>query len=344
MYSDPYFDKICSGSIEKLARLWGPINYQYVSLDNDSYKTKRDLLCTVNFGSYGKNEFQNKEQNHDERFWDTKIVRERLKEASYEDLIPAAYYSLAITKTHYFLLYAFYHADDLTHPNDLEGCLIILQKNLDKKPKIFGMVTIAHNEFVPYVMEGKKIPRHHPPWQKKFEIKFEEEEDADSVLIEQSKGKHALYSLGRNVGKFEYLGIRWHEIIGRPQNVIVYYPGEKSNIHTKKRLYQGKDTPHNPTFYYELIDILDEKDGLYTKYKDSKKKENMTFTSEGAFHTAPDAIGQAKGPWLWKPNKKWFEEEIKGHIWEDPAKLVAEMFEVESSFSTTYYKKMDEKI
>lgn len=65
---------------------------------------------------------------------------------------------------------------------------------------------------------------------------------------------------------------------------------------TLERDYQGKDTPHNPTFYYELIDILDEKDGLYNRYEYAKIIQSMTFTREGAFHTTPDALGQAKGP------------------------------------------------
>ena len=192
--------------------LWAPINYQYVSLGENNYRTKMDLICPVNFGCYGKNPVMHA---HSDMCWNTKKITTRLGDAEFEDLVPVCYYATAETQTHYFLLYAFYHADDSTHLNDLEGCLVILEKNEPKKPKLFGLVTIAHLDFWSYSADPKKTKIVlHPPEQHDFEIKFEEEDKADNVLIMQSKGKHALYSLGRNVGGVELVDMRWHEIIG----------------------------------------------------------------------------------------------------------------------------------
>jgi hypothetical protein len=59
---------------------------------------------------------------------------------------------LLSTDTHYFLLYCFYHADDLTHENDLEGCLVIVES---KTKKLLGMITVAHFDFYSYAVENR---------------------------------------------------------------------------------------------------------------------------------------------------------------------------------------------
>jgi hypothetical protein len=306
---------------------------------------KRDLLVPVTFGCQHDIPNEKTVKEHLEQCWNTKIVRQRLYSKKFEDLAPAVYYSIAVTETHYFILYAFYHADDKTHPNDLEGCLLTLEKNGINKPKLYGMITIAHHDFVPYVRKDEREPKIHPLWQDKFEIRFEEEKHGDNVLIQQTKAKHPLYSIGRDLGVLEYLELRGSEIIGRPDDVIVYFSGDEANTYTKDRLEQGKGTRHNPTFFYKLIDIVSDSDSLYDRYKDAKEKHggNETFTKEGKFHKSPDSLGQANGPWLWKPQKKWFKDHV-GHIWEDPATLVAEIFDLEEKkFSKKYWKKMDSR-
>lgn len=114
-----------------LALFWAPINYQ----------TKKDLLCPVNFECYSA--ARPERQADPGLCWNTRLVRRRLREADLASLTASAYYSVAITETHYFLLYAYYHADDDTHPNDLEGCLLILERN-DDRPLLLGMITVAH--------------------------------------------------------------------------------------------------------------------------------------------------------------------------------------------------------
>ena len=116
MYADKYLEEKCGGSFKKLAISWAPINYQYISLENNHYETKKDLLCAVNFGYYGLNKDEIVVDKT--RSWNTKIVRDRLAEIDFDKLVPAAYYSAAVTESHYFILYAFYHADDNDHQHN----------------------------------------------------------------------------------------------------------------------------------------------------------------------------------------------------------------------------------
>jgi hypothetical protein len=81
----------------KIVFQWAPIIFHHVNLKN----ALRDMLCSINY-------------NGD---WNTSNNRINLGKF---DLIPVVYYSLEETLTHYYILYCFYHADDLTHENDLE--------------------------------------------------------------------------------------------------------------------------------------------------------------------------------------------------------------------------------
>ena len=39
-------------SLQKLAKTWVPIDYQYITLDGGDERIKLDLLCPINFGCY----------------------------------------------------------------------------------------------------------------------------------------------------------------------------------------------------------------------------------------------------------------------------------------------------
>ena len=339
---DTYVASKCDGSLEKLALSWAPINYQYISLENDDYKTKKDLLCPVNFECYSAGRLG---RISDQKVcWNTRLVRNRLREADLDVLTASAYYSVAVTETHYFILYAYYHADDDTHPNDLEGCMVILERNDDNRPLLLGMITVAHQDFVPYVYNERLKVKGRPVWQGHFKMEVEEELDGDHPLIQQAQGKHGLYALTPHIGWAEKL-LRWFRfLIGRPEDIIVYFPGDTANPYTKERLYRGKGTPHNPTFYYELIDLLDPDHGLYERYLDAKRRGgNDTFTKNGAFHNDV-TVGNANGPWLWKPGLM-VGSPVKSMMWESPAELALEMFESQGKqFSTSYIKRMHEKL
>lgn len=340
MVEDAYIASGCGGSLKNLALFWAPINYQYVSLEHDDYQTKKDLLCPVNFECYSAPRLG---RNSDASIcWNTRVVRRRLRDADPASLTACAYYSVAITETHYFLLYAYYHADDDTHPNDLEGCMVILERD-DERPRLLGMITVAHQDFVPYVYADRLKVKGRPAWHTHFKMEVEEELEGEHALIQQAQGKHGLYALTPHIGFAEKF-LRWIRfVIGKPEDVIVYFPGETANPYTHERLYRGKGTPHNPTFYYELVDILDSENGLYGRYVDARdNKGNDTFKENGAFHN-DETVGNANGPWLWRPGPV-IGGTIKSKMWDSPAELASEMFEPTGrQFSTVYLKRMHEK-
>ena len=138
-----------TGFYHKLAYKWAPINYQHIKLfsANGYYQTKKDLLVPIDL------DFYKQKKDNLELCWDTKNIRERLRKIDIEFLLPVVYYSIAETETHYFLLYASYHADDDTHPNDMEGCLLILEK-IDLNEFLLGMITVAHQDFWLYPYEN----------------------------------------------------------------------------------------------------------------------------------------------------------------------------------------------
>ena len=336
-YSDNYLKDKCGDSLETLARIWGPICYQYIELGNEK-ETKKDLLCPVNFGAYpGTTEAVNVICRH----WNTKSVRQRLETSDFPDFIPVVYYSVAITDSHYYILYCFYHADDDDHPNDMEGILVILDKN-NGSPKLFGVITVAHYDFVPYVYDEDDVNKiqSHPLWQKEFTILADKDIGSQNILIQQEKGKHGMYALGRNVGIRAILSRRFKEIFGVAIDSIVYYPGVEASIPKKDEIFSGRGTRHYPQFYYKLVDIHDKFNGLVSKFYHAKKEGNETFTKEGAFYNTETRAGRAHGPWLWDP-KEIVDKIEKGDLWNHPARIVKQLFKLSPAFDDTYRKTMD---
>lgn len=317
-----------------LALSYAPINYQYVSLKNDDYQTKLDLLCAVNFGCYGASYSR-------QDCWNTRMARKRLREADFPGLTPVAYYSIAITETHYFLLYAFYHADTETHPNDLNGCMVILEKT-DTKPLLLGMITIGAQDFMPYTFGSRLIVKSRPAWQRHFGMDVEETLGGDHPLTQQGRGHHAMYGLdpdNRVATGFKAMKALW----SKREDIIMYRPATIASTYTRSGLYKAKNWLYRPTFNYELVDILDPKNGLYNRYLEAKNNGgNETFREDGSFHN-DETVGNATGPWLWKQGVM-VGGEVTGDMWEDPATLAASIFETTSKpFSTKYLKKMMDK-
>ena len=255
-------------------------------------------------------------------------------------MTPVAYYSIAITKTHYFILYAFYHADDDNHPNDLEGCLLIIKKN-DIRPQLIGMITVSHYDFVPYFFDNRTKIKQALFWQSEMKGLYETEKNGDNVLIQQTNGKHALYGLSGDLSLLDYLK-RKLKTTSSDLGTVVYYPSTKAERYDLSYLKQFGETPHYPTQYYELVDILDSQNGLFDRYLDAKRHGgNHTFTEEGSFHNSENPHILANGPWVWEP-KEIFDTIDKGAMWKDPAKLALTIFDLdENNFSTSYDKTMD---
>ena len=230
-------------------------------------------------------------------------------------MMPMAYYSISETTNHYFLLYSFYHADDQKHENDLEGCLLIVEKgNESKDDRLMGAITIAHLFFHKYSYKNHLESKIGLIEDMSTEY---EEKDVIRPLVEQEKGGHGLYSLSKRdfFGRLLFLfnGTQWYDL------VACYPPNSKEHViepYDYTKINEVKETPHFPTFYYKLIDMLGP-DGLW-----DRRNNTETFKDpKGIFNT--HGMGEAHAPWYWDTKLDNLEA---GSIWTNPAKLANEYF------------------
>lgn len=321
-YSDKFLDE--------LALRWAPVNYQYINLGgkDDHYYTKQDLILPVNF------EYYKVDGVDPEVSYDTQKVIDRLESLKINQLTPVGYYSVAITKNHFYVLYSFYHADDTSHPNDMEGCLIILERFGDKE-ELLGMITIAHEKMPKYSYDDN-LRLSNGVWNKPRKMFVDDEGDELHPLIQQESGKHGMYGLG-----FPLFRIKaWRyvkSIVGLKSDIVVFYPYMSAKKYDQYNLTRYKGTVHYASFYYDLVHIFNESQGLHHRREDGKK--NSTFDDNGQFHGK-----KANPPWLW--------EHDGINLWEDPAKLADKWFvpnknrkpfreEVLPSGETKYERKMN---
>jgi hypothetical protein len=274
-----------------------------------------DLILPVNMNSY-------KTGDKSESAWNTQDMRNRLAKTEIKQLFPVCYYSVAETKNHTFLLYSFFHSDDTTHPNDMEGCMIILENN-ENGHTLLGMITIAHFKIPKYSYQNRLYSHSGD---RLDELLVEEEKDELHPLVEQESGKHGMYGIGKNTPVELKIWRKLKIVIGRYEDKIVYYPGVAKN-YDLTYLKKFKSTPHYPSFYYDLVNIHDNNDGLYHR---KSTGANSTFESNGKFHG-----NAANPPWL------WIDDGIK--IWEKPSELAAKWFLTKSKpFEENYVKRMED--
>jgi len=306
--------------------------------------------------------------------WDTRNMRKRLENSFTESLLPVAYYSIAATTNYYYILYSFFHANDKKHPNDMEGCLIIVERDgkNEKNDCLIGMITVSHIFFPRYIYKnkvkfkeegfledldklskskstdlnigGKSVSKIIKDIKKRLKVKglngkMEAEIENDSVraLIQQETDGHGLYALGVDI----FIIYRYYrkilQLLGK-LDIIVYYPSRKAEPYKINDLYRYKGMPHLTSVYYELVDVHEDaqKNGI-CHWINSKK----TFTEKGYFHD-----DHASPPW------KWVEKTRNGNLtlWDNPAELASLYFEPESKpfidkdsdGNIRYIKTMDE--
>lgn len=292
---------------------WAPIHYQYIDVNH----LGRDLLCRVNFDCN----------------WDTSNNRQMARKIDsgeedkkmIERMVPVCYYSVAENTSHLFILYSFYHAYDERHENDLEGCMLIIEKGTAKN-ELLGMLTIAHLQFRKYSYKNRLLDSNG---NELYKLRVEEEEDDEiHPLVEQEHGGHGLYALGG--GKFYAKFRRWlRYVINRPPDIVVYFPVYAKNpedINTviqavapnRSRIGDMGGTPNYATYYYKLVDMLDPAEGLW------HQRDNPETFHKGAFNSSKRP-GEAHAPWKWDDK---FDNFGEGLIWTDPAKLVAGLFKL----------------
>lgn len=364
---------------KKLALKWAPIHYQYLTIDYDdvkkdvAYKTKTDLVVPVNLDgytntctcNYRKNEHDLPEETQfdfyeknstkekpcdsftlkytdDKQEWDTEHIRTRLEKTHVNNLIPVVYYSIAATMNYFYILYSFYHANDEKHPNDMEGCLVVIERDDkdQKKDRLVGMITVSHLYFPRYVYDNrlnfdtenflqiissddnvaknqeKEIKKRLNILGTQGDMEADEENNSTRSLTQQETQGHGFYALGQNL-VFPFNIKRKLKNLFGTLDFIIYYPTETAKPYDTNDLIRYRRMPHSTSLYYELVDIHDQNHGLCHRIPQDGK-ENSTFDKEGKFYG-----GSAKPPWLWEENK----EGEKLTLWDNPEEIAGRWFE-----------------
>jgi len=293
---------------EKLADRWAPIHYQDVDQTGDgSMGGKADYITNIDFDGE----------------WDT---LNNWKSAKTSPLKAYVYYSIVATKTHWFIIYAFYHPRDWAnvnignlhhHENDMEGFLAIIKRptnfSKDDLGKLVGIITVFHLDFYSY------IPLDSPLQDGK--------EDIDGWL---GMGSFDGNSLMRPITAQEARG---HGLKAYPYVEIKGGDG----LRYLPRDFPGQPAgPNDRTVGYKLVDIF-RSNGMWKQHELwlSQGTSNITFASYGTFRGNDGKDNAAHAPWKWDDEDDGSSLQ-GGELAVDPAKIVGIYFDNLGPFNYAY--------
>jgi hypothetical protein len=278
----------------ELALRWAPIHYQ----DTDSSDYDADYLTKIDYDVE----------------WDT------LNNWEHQDDILSrltgwAYYSVAETTTHWFLIYAFYHPRDwedfpdpfglYTHENDMEGALLTVRKDGSTHGTLEAMVSVAHNHFYSYVPAGSSYTAGR--------------ETIDGPLIMQSHAG-AAHPTTRQEAK-GHGAYAWNGASFPGGDGVVYLPsGTTAEVPSS-----GNDR----SVAYRLADVF-APSGMW-----ARRSDPLTYASWGTFRGDNGKDNAANAPWGWDDQDDGADLQ-RGALATDPAYLVSVYFANRGSFSLTY--------
>jgi len=303
----------------QLAAHWAPVWYQ----DTDSSDYKADYITAYDFDG----------DNRSDNNWDN------LKKAS-SDLSAVIYYSVVESKTHWFILYADFHArdwdencqpipfgPDKCHENDMEGAMVVVRK--DKTP--FGafhlLYTEAHN--ILYIFTNDTS------------IKPNQSKSLKTVPVTFEKGSHPeLYveSKGHGVCALRYSGGEHckHPTAGNPPA----FPGGDGIVYRYKTgKAQTPKSGKDPDVGYALVDLTKT---LWPRRTDicnngctfDGKMTYQGMTLGKAFDGDDHGDDKANPPWAWDDPKDG--SVYRGDFFFRPAETVLVHVKVTGPFSATY--------
>ena len=284
----------------EVALHWAPIHMQ----DTDDTDTDADWIAAVDFD--GDWDAQNNWEQQD---------RPATHRQDLDRLNAAAYYSVVGTRTHWFVLYAFYHPRDWCdtplceqtdqhHENDLEGALLVVRKS-GGHGRLEGMVTVAHNDFWSYVPPGSPLGSGGETVDGPVRTESFAGNAARPVTMQEAKG-HGLKG--------------WD---GQPfpgGDGVRYAPTDGAGLSPTS----GRDPVP-----YQLIDMFGPR-GLWTQ-RDNK----ATFVTSGVFRGDDGKDNAANAPWRWDDQDDG-RELPGGELATDPATLVALYFSGLGDFARAY--------
>ncbi|HUV37817.1 MAG TPA: hypothetical protein VMX58_12845 [Patescibacteria group bacterium] len=265
----------------------------------------------------------------------------------------AGYYSVAETTTHYFILYAFYHAQDWydgkilidkirknfdEHLHDMEGALAVVTKRPgnEKDERVDAFITISHFHFYCYAnwMEKDNKPFFPPEDEWRNRIRgFTENVDGNIwPVLDGGRPRFSLYAQARGHG---IRGDR--KAWGLENKIIRYFPSLTES---------GEPEPAPEKFFkdkgylfqdvrYHLIDIH-EPDGLWANRSNPNVFQTNDKGQDAFVKLATKnklKAGSANPPWGWDD----MDDRHKcGELAINPARIVHDYFTGLREYSLEY--------
>jgi len=293
------FKKMTSSASSDLARRWAPIHY-------------RDVDATGTYAEGGKSDYVTA-INYDND-WNGENNWNNLP-AFANSLAAHCYYSVVESNTHWFITYAFFSPRDWTdnpllysldqHENDLEGVLMIVEKNGSTYGVLKGAVTVSHSDFFSYVTSGSSFVNGLESIDGTLQMR-DYNGELHPVTAQDAKG-HSLKAWPQ------------HDIDG---DGIIYYPSASGVAQIPADNYDNY-------VEYKLVDIF-ESGGLW-----EQRFNTQLFSSPAGGFTGNDfKTGGANAPWAWNDGNDAIVQ--GGEFATDPAKLADNYFDGVGNFSRTY--------
>ncbi len=330
----------------ELAYRWAPVHYQDTARNG-----KADYITNFDY----------------DNDWDSLNNWDNLHRAPLRAYV---YYSVTETKTHWHIIYSFFHPRDYAscipsgksnlvgeHENDMEGALTIVRKSKDKFGTLEGMVTVSHHDFYSYKPKGSPLKSG------------KESIDGTLYMVNHYGAAHPMTAQeanGHGLKAWPQVGISktsllihaakgrlvGKDIAKKPNfrggDGIIYYP---SNVQR-----QFADIPKNKNDRYVEYALIDfhGKNGVWNHRKDpktviteGKAPYNTKFRGNksgrcggGKADAKMCETDAANAPWGWDdigdPVIGKGDGIKKGVIATDPAKLVSHYFKGLGQFSREY--------
>ncbi|MFD2571279.1 hypothetical protein ACFSUS_11590 [Spirosoma soli] len=278
-----------------LALRWAPIHYQDTDVTGShGLSGKADYISAINFDGdwIATNNWNN-------------IVN--------RPATAHCYYSVVETSTHWFIIYAFYHARDWTdiaflynideHENDLEGFLSVIKKDGSQYGSLQAIVTVAHSDFFSFVPSGSPLQAN--------------EENIDGTLTMELYNGQLRPATAQEA--------KGHGLKANP-----YYKINGDGIKYLPSLTGTSEAPSNADdrdVKYKLVDIF-EPGGLWAQ----RFNTNLFVSPDGNFKKSV-GDGSANAPWRWDDGN---DRPAAGALAKDPAALIQAYFRNLGSFDLQY--------
>jgi hypothetical protein len=254
------------------------------------------------------------------------------------------YYDVRETETHYFVMYTFFHPRDysflcipwICHENDMEGAMLIVEKNANPMGKLIAIQTMAHDRIYTHEKVGgiRPLAQGNEPdlLTKKVALYIQSGGHGvyvwDAILNKKSEEDKATvtYTTERLLAQVP---------ISYAKDWLVFHHGDHS------------DDPNGAAsgiFEYKLIPIWNElwerrhligQDHVFSTLFDFTGSRFELAAIPGTFAGEKWGSGRARPPWAWK--HALGSGEIRGEWFLDPAHYAQKKMQDEpKNFSTQY--------